>query len=408
MEIKACRRQLFATTILAALCLIWAGAASIECLAYEETSGAEHDLSFYQPPRAEKAFERTQSRNVRNIILLIGDGMSLAPTVAAQIKAVGADGLLWMQKMPVTGISKTHALDKLVTDSAASGTALATGYKTNNGMIAALPGGGKPETILEAAKRRGMKTGLVATSTMSHATPASFAAHQDSRGSEAEISADMLANRVNVLFGGGLKFFLPESAEGSGRKDERDLLKEAREAGYVFAANREQMLRSEGNYVLGLFQNGALLTNDPNEPSIAEMTRKAIELLDNKKGFFLVVEGSQIDWAGHSNDADYMIRQTLLFDEAVREALEFAEEDRRTLVIVTADHDTGGSAINAGSLSGDQLELGWTTTGHSGIQLPVYAYGPGSEMFVGVYDNTEIPKYFSRLLKFRDFPRLLP
>ncbi|HNT33408.1 MAG TPA: alkaline phosphatase [bacterium] len=394
-------------TTIAVLFLVWTSTASINCSAYEGTSGDQSDLSFYKPNAVKTALERTRNTGVRNVILLIGDGMSLAPMVASQIKALGADGSLNIQKMPITGLSRTNSLDKLVTDSAAAGTALATGYKTRNGMIAALPDGKIPETILEAAKRKGLRTGLVATSTMSHATPASFAAHQDSRGSEAEISADMLATRVNVLFGGGLKFFLPASVEGSAREDERDLLREAREAGYTFLSNREEMLQADVDYALGLFQKGPLLTNDPSEPSLAEMTQKAIDLLRCKKGFFLMVEGSQIDWAGHENNFDYLARQTLLFDQAVGIALQFALQDHHTLVVVTADHDTGGLGINNGSLSGDTLELGWTTKSHTGVQVPVYAYGPGSEEFVGVRDNTEIPKVFARLLKIKDFPRLL-
>ncbi len=407
METKACRRSLFTMTTIAVLFLVWTSTASINCSAYEGTSGDQSDLSFYKPNAVKTALERTRNTGVRNVILLIGDGMSLAPMVASQIKALGADGSLNIQKMPITGLSRTNSLDKLVTDSAAAGTALATGYKTRNGMIAALPDGKIPETILEAAKRKGLRTGLVATSTMSHATPASFAAHQDSRGSEAEISADMLATRVNVLFGGGLKFFLPASVEGSAREDERDLLREAREAGYTFLSNREEMLQADVDYALGLFQKGPLLTNDPSEPSLAEMTQKAIDLLRCKKGFFLMVEGSQIDWAGHENNFDYLARQTLLFDQAVGIALQFALQDHHTLVVVTADHDTGGLGINNGSLSGDTLELGWTTKSHTGVQVPVYAYGPGSEEFVGVRDNTEIPKVFARLLKIKDFPRLL-
>lgn len=191
-----------------------------------------------------------------------------------------------------------------------------------------------------------MATGLVATSTITHATPAAFAAHVKERRDEATIASQLLENRVNVLMGGGKRFFLPQSEAGSKRQDERDLIAEAEKVGYSFVQTKEELKASAGDYLLGLFQLGALTTHPP-EPSLAEITAKAIELLSrNEKGFFLMAEGSQIDWAGHANDPDETIRQTLLFDEAVKVALDFAVKDKHTLVIATADHETGGMGIN--------------------------------------------------------------
>ena len=340
---------------------------------------------------------------VENIIFLIGDGMGLSQITSARIANYGADKRLNIEKMPVTGLINTHSSNDLITDSGAAGTALATGYKTNNGMISVSPDGKRLRTILEACRDIGMSSGLVVTCTITHATPAVFASHVMSRNDEATIASQLLENKVNVMLGGGRMFFLPESEPGSKRHDERNLLVEAQKKGYLYIQTKEELGESRGNYILGLFQLGHLTTIPP-EPSLGEMTDKAIELLrKNRKGFFLMVEGSQIDWACHDNDTDNTIRQTLLFDEAVKVALDFALENKHTLVLVTADHECGGMGINSGSLDGKELSIGWTTKGHSGVPVPVYAFGPQAERFMGLKDNTEIPRIFAELLGIESF-----
>ena len=267
-------------------------------------------------------------------------------------------------------------------------------------------------SVLEAAQAKGMATGLVATSTISHATPASFGSHVKSRKMEPEIAEQLIGNRINVLFGGGRKYFLPQSHSGSGRKDDRDLLAEAREAGYTVIETANQLRWVHGPRVLGLFQLDSLTTFSP-EPMLAEMTKKAITILDDTatdskkygKGFFLMVEGSQIDWACHSNDAETCVRQVLLFDEAVRTAVDFALADGRTLVVVTADHETGGLTIPSGSLKGTDAKAHWSTKGHSASPVPVYAIGPKAEKFGGVYDNTDIAKKIAQVLGIESFPQ---
>ena len=167
------------------------------------------------------------------------------------------------------------------------------------------------------------------------------------------------------------------------------------------------MLSVDGEFILGLFQMGPMTTVDP-EPMIAEMTSKAIENLSrDTDGFFLMVEGSQIDWECHDNDPDNTIRQTLLFDLAVKEAMDFALKDKETLVIVTADHETGGIAINGGSLNGNTLVLGWATKGHTGVPVPIYAFGPYAQRFTGLLDNTDVPKILAELLEISPFPEVL-
>jgi len=192
----------------------------------------------------------------------------------------------------------------------------------------------------------------VVTSAVTHATPASFAAHVKNRKMQATIAEQLLANRVNVLLGGGRQFFLPQSEPDSTRKDDRNLIAEARKAGYAYVETTEQLRAARAPYLLGLFQVKSLTTVAP-EPALATLTSKAIRVLRSveppssakQRGFFLMVEGSQIDWACHANDAASCVRQTLLFDLAVKEAIDFALKDGRTLLLVTADHETGGLTI---------------------------------------------------------------
>jgi alkaline phosphatase len=355
--------------------------------------------------------QRVKSTNglitsVKNVIFCIGDGMGVGQVCLARMKGAGVNGKLYLERLPVTGLIRTHAVDKLVTDSAAAGTALATGFKTNNGMICVSPEGKKYLTILEAAKETGMATGLVVTSTISHATPACFGAHVQSRKSEAKIAEDLLANKINVMLGGGRGYFLPKSDPNSKREDQRDLISEAKAAGYSYIQGEEELKSACGPFLLGLFQREGLLTKGP-EPSLAKLTEKAIEVLSkDKKGFFLMVEGSQIDWACHSNDPKSTVRQVLLFDEAVKAVMDFALKDRQTLVVVTADHETGGLVVYGGDLQCEKLDVNWATKGHSGMPVPIYAFGPGAEVFTGVYDNTEVSKKIAELLNIKSFPRM--
>lgn len=371
-----------------------------------------NDLSFYVPAISTEPYPLTTAKKVKNVIFCIGDGMGLSQVTLARLRATGPAGKLHLERLPVHGMIRTHSANRLVTDSAAGGTALAAGIKTKNGMIGLAPDESPYRTILEAAQARGMATGLVVTSTISHATPASFGAHVKSRKMEADIAAQLLDHRINVLLGGGRKFFLPKSDPNSGRSDERDLLTEARDAGYVYIETAGQLRSVNAPYLLGLFQHEGLTTVSP-EPMLALMTKKAIACLRNaarlssgeRKGFFLMVEGSQIDWACHDNDADSCVRQTLLFDEAVKAAIDFTLRDGQTLLLVTADHETGGLTIPEGSLHGADAQAKWSTKGHSSTPVPIHTLGPQAERFAGVYDNTEITKRLAPLLGIRPWPQ---
>ncbi|MDD5091217.1 MAG: alkaline phosphatase [Candidatus Wallbacteria bacterium] len=285
----------------------------------------------------------------QNVIFMIGDGMGLAHVTMAHY-ANGAK--LNMETMAFSGLATTHCLDSLVTDSAAAGTALATGCKTDSGMIATTPDLKPRLTILEALDKRARKTGLVTTTTISHATPACFAAHVSQRGNEEEIASQLLGSGVDVMLGGGLSYFLPVSSGGR-RKDGQDLIEIAKSKGYTVVTDRSGLLRCRSDKVLGLFGKSYLSfeldRNPAREPSLALMTQKAVELLSGTEtGFFLMVEGGRIDHAAHSNDIAGVLHDTLMFDKAVGIALDFARKNKDTLVLVTADHETGGLGLSSG------------------------------------------------------------
>ena len=353
---------------------------------------------------ARQTYSLSDRTEIKNVILFIGDGMGMAQIAAARYHYLGPKGRLHMERMPVTGFQDTYSADNLVTDSAASGTALASGFKTNNGMISITPDGKKVMSILEACRNNGKSTGLVATSRITHATPAAFAAHVKSRSNEAAIAEQLIKSRVNVIFGGGRDYFMPRSMTGSVRGDDLDLLTTAKEAGYLVVTDKTSMEKSDHSYMLGLFQLQAMTTHSP-EPSLAEMSAKAIQLLSkNSEGFFLMVEGSQIDWECHDNESEEALRQLKLFDEAVKIGLDFALADQRTLVIVTGDHETGGMAITGGAADGSNIRITWASGSHTAVPLPLFAFGPGADRFTGLHDNTEIPVLLARLLGIKNFP----
>jgi alkaline phosphatase len=341
---------------------------------------------------------------VKNIIFFIGDGMGIDQISVARIEHLGADGLLNLDKLPVTGLVKTHSIDNLITDSAAGATAMATGYKTRNGMVGVLPDSTAVLTILEAARDRGMSTGLVVTSSITHATPACFASHVASRANQSGIARQLLHEKVDVLLGGGRMYFLSSGTPGSVRKDTLNLIKMAVNAGYSYLESRDELLSSGSGKLLGLFARDGF-ENKPDEPSLAEMTEKALDILSkNETGFFLMVEGSQIDWGGHENNLAYTTRELLAFDQALRKGVEFADAYGNTLIVVTADHETGGLDILGGQLNGQDLQINWATKHHTAQMVPLYAFGPHASEFAGTRDNTSIPVLMARLLGITEFP----
>lgn len=317
-----------------------------------------------------------------NIILFIGDGMGLAQVTAA-ISTAGAP--LHIESMPVTGFSKTSSSDNYITDSAAGGTAISTGVKTRNGLIALAPDSSRIETIIEIAERNGLSTGVLSTSSVTHATPASFVAHSVSRKNYEEIAEYFTRGIVDVFMGGGLANF-------NNRSDSVNLIDRLMAAGYQVVTSPETLGSITGGRLAGLFYDEHMpKRSEGRSVSLAEMTRKAIDLLSsNEKGFFLMVEGSMIDWGCHDNDTGYMLSELNDMDEAVGEALAFASQKGNTLIIITADHETGGMTLTGGSLTERSVEASFSTEKHTAVMVPVFAFGPYSEKFTGIMENTEL------------------
>jgi len=347
----------------------------------------------------------TNAQQVKNVIFFIGDGMGISQVTASRIYLRGASGRFELEKMPVSGLVTTHSVDKLITDSAAGATAMATGYKTRNGVVGMSPDSIIFKTVLEAVKELGKSTGLIATSSITHATPACFASHVISRSQQAEIARQFIELGVEVILGGGKQYFIPQSVPGSKRQDSLNLLEYAFRQEYEVIENKTQLNRTRSDKVLGLFAMGEL-KREGHQPSLANMTQKALEILNrDPEGFFLMVEGSQIDWAGHDNDFPGLVREMASFDSAVAVGLEFSQKNENTLVIVTADHETGGLLITGGDVDGKNIDVDWHYTAHTGQMVPLFAAGAGSPLFSGIKDNTDIALTLGKLFDLQNFPQ---
>jgi alkaline phosphatase len=411
----------------------------------------------------------------RNVILFVPDGFGPAQgTMARDYKRdyLGEGSALVIDGIEVGSI-RTHSTDNRVTDSASSATAYATGVKTYNGAIGVDTERRPIGTVLQAAKRRGMATGVVTTTRITHATPASFVAHVPQRSMENEIAEHLLWTRPDVVIGGGTRFFVPDS-EGGSRTDGRNLIEEARNLGYTVALDRSDFNAGSSMPFFALLADDHLAfevdRHLTDEPSLADMTRKALELLSqHEDGFFVMIEAGRIDHAAHGNDIAGMLHDVLAFDEAMRVALEFVEEDGNTLLISVADHETGGMTLGRNidgrshygwypevvarvkashgpivaaltaegrdpvevidefttidDLSDSEIEalratindgrgangvlgeiiarravVGWTTGGHTAVDVRLHAAGVGSERLVGNHDNSFIGQIIAEML----------
>ena len=396
----------------------------------------------------------------KNVIYMIGDGMGPAYTTAYRyfkddpttksVEQTVFDTML-------TGMARTYPDDHtVVTDSAASATALSSGHKSYNGAIAVDTDKKPLKTMLEIAKQRGMTTALLATSQINHATPASFAAHNESRNNYDEIANDYIDNKiagklpVDLMLGGGTKYFI---------RDDRNLVDEFKAAGYQYGDDIQNLKQITQLPAIGLYAaKGLPFALDENPTRLTKLTSKALDLLDNqnKDGFFVMIEGSQIDWCGHANDIACAMAEMDDFASAIEKAKAYVDKNKDTLLVITADHSTGGLTLGAhgqykweaavvhgvkataGTITQHLLEsddlksvwnkytsiaftpenkikleqaksmgdkalnlavksiisdtsfTGWTTGGHTAVDVQVFAYGKGSEQFVGSQNNTDI------------------
>ncbi len=335
----------------------------------------------------------------RNVVLVIGDGMGLGMVSGASALLHGPGGGLALEAAPAIGLVRIYAADALVNDSAGSGTSLATGHKTNRKMVSMLPDGRTVPTLFEKAHARGLLTGVVTTSGLMDATPATFTAHNVSRSNKGEILASQLSSGTDVMIGASWGWF-DRLAEEPGLAQAVDA---ARQQGVMIVGSAEGMKAARAPFVALLPPRAD--SPDAGGPPLDVSVRKALaELGSDDSGFVLLVETEETDEWGHANDVQRVVSAVEELDVALRVILDFAEARKDTLVIVTADHDTGGMALVRGRAAEGKAEVRWTTDGHVGTWVPLFAFGPGATQFIGVLDNTEVSKRIASLLGLDDQP----
>ena len=327
----------------------------------------------------------------QNVILIVGDGMGTAQ-VYSSIVAQG-EGSAFLQ-FPVTGFSRTYSYNKYTTDSGAGGTALMTGHKVENYHIAFGPNREWYPSFLTKAKcKQGRKVGFVVTSSVLDATPAATYAHVSYRKQFDSISMQMAQCGFDVMIGGNRNPFLPAN-----RKDGKAPLDTLRKAGYTLLYDTVALGRATKTPLCALLSDDDPYTEPKRGDMLLRGVKSALQLLPNEKGFVLMIEGSQIDWACHNNDSAYLAAEMADFETVLHYVLDFARKDGNTLVVVTADHETGGLSLLKGDIKKGTNEMHFATGNHSGVMVPVFAYGPGAELFTGIQQNTDIPRKIMTLL----------
>lgn len=331
---------------------------------------------------------------------MIGDGMGISHISTSLISSKNDQ----FKKFSSVGLVITTSADNLITDSAAGATAFATGNRTNNAMVSIDPNGNSLQTILEIAEKKKMSTGVVVTSSLTNATPACFISHVKHRNMEFEIAEQLIHSGVDFALGGGTDFFLPVE-QGGKREDHKNFVDSLKSLGYDFfnEFNKIEISPRTKKVAAILGKNGLARAGERNY-SLGDMAKQALSFLSkNKNGFFLMIEGSQIDWASHSNDQKQLLEEMDDFNSAIEEVLKFAQKEGNTLVVVTADHEAGGMSINDGSLEKKTMDLRWTTKKHTASMVGIFSFGPGSEKFGGIQDNFIIGRKLIKLIDYSKF-----
>ena len=310
----------------------------------------------------------------KNIILAIGDGVGPNQITLSRIAIGGLDFRLFIDQMPYHGTSLTHSYDNAYTDSAAAATAWSTGFKTKTRYLSLNPDKKILETVVELLNKKGYASGIVATSSVTHATPAALYAHIDNRYEYKEIANQLINSSIHIALGGGKKFF--------------DLNK-INDTHHVLTSKESLQLNFDySKKLIGLFDDDGIERSNE-KPTQRQMTNFALKHLNKQcNGFFLMTEGSQIDWAGHDNDANKMIEEFRDFDLTIKDLIKFVNKNNDTLLIITSDHETGGLQIL--KQDNDNVIIQWGTGRHTSTPVGVHAYGPGAELFQGLMDNTDI------------------
>ncbi|TRZ44500.1 alkaline phosphatase [Robertkochia solimangrovi] len=332
----------------------------------ERTYTRTEPIPVYIPEYKHKADRRPD-----NIIVMIGDGNGLAQISSAMIANRGSLSLLNLRDI---GFLKTASYDNLNTDSAAGATAIATGHKTNNRAIGVDPKGRLLEDLIEITTGKGFNTGIVTTDAIFGATPSAFFAHRKERDDTKGLTSDLVDSDLGFFIAGG-----KQEVEAIAKRFTTVTLEDLKFGSAVY-----------------LGENKAPSVKEGRGNVFPDAVKQALKTLKNaKKPFFLMIEGAQIDNGGHSNDIEKIVEEMLDFDQAVAEVLEFIDRNPNTLVIITADHETSGLGIAGGDLSEGTIQADFLTIDHTGIMVPIFAYGPGSSEFRGVYENNEV---FDRII----------
>ena len=347
-----------------------------ECAQYLNTLSDRYyrNTDFSEVYRPTFATDGT-NQAVENIILMIGDGNGLAQISATALANKGSLSLTQLKRI---GFLKTQSADDFTTDSAGAGTALATGKKVPNRSIGNDSEGNRLKNITELLAKKGFVNGIVTTDELSGATPSSFYAHRQDRSMSEGILDDLAESELSLFI----------STENANKRQEKSI------ANFSILSALDEVGKSKKDKI-GFFMPGKTSSSTKNELAMA--TDNALRFLDNKtKSFFLMVEGAKIDSYGHENDIGGVISEGIGFDKAISEALKFADQNPNTLVIITADHETGGLTIPQGNLEKNEIEGDFTTHDHTALMVPIFAYGPRSDEFQGVYENSEV---FHKVLK---------
>lgn len=344
----------------------------------------------YEHPYAVEKLQTPKGKKVKNVILMIGDGMSLMHVYTAW---AANRGKLWLENAQATGLSKTWAVKKLVTDSGSGGTSLATGVKTVYHAVGVDPEGKPLTSLVDVAKELGKDAGLAVTCRLWDATPCDFCCHNIDRDKEEELVGDYPTSGVDFVFGGGAQKF-------TNRKDGRDIFKELQKKGYHVSRTLDDFFAYDKNSrIFAVPYDKDTPLPDERGDLLARASMKGISLMNqNKNGFFMMIEGSQLDDYGHFNQLDLLMKETLDFDQTVGEVMKWAAKDGETLVVVTADHETGGLTLVNGNKDEGRVECCFSTKDHSGAMVPVYAFGPGAENFTGIFENTDVFKKIKKLM----------
>lgn len=423
--------------LIAALAIFVASTSGSGVFAKDESNSGESSAGSKDGSR----FQVTGQSPAKNVIFMMGDGMGQAQRDAIQLSKVGPYSRLVMDQLPYEGMQSTNAADPetFVTDSAAAATAMASGIKTYNGAINYDNQGNRLVSVMKQAKAQGKSIGVVTTSQVTDASPAAFGgASVRDRGEQSEIARQFIENvGVDVILGGGEDRWYPPGNEGAypdhppkdpteeSNSNKGNLVKRAKELGYTYVSDPGKLKSARGKKILGLFANEEMFEQRPEgegaiyspDPTLPEMTKKAIDVLSkNDKGFVLFVEEEAIDEMGHNNNGHLVLKSGKALDHSVSEARYFAAGRNDTLMMVTGDHECGGLTVEElddpaypdengdeipNNLSGEdgpfdvansdyRFIMDWTTTNHTGVDVPVTALGPGASQLTGNYENTHI------------------